>query len=240
MESPAHTSISHPFWFIVPAAGIGRRFGGERPKQYLSLGDKTVIEQTLQKLLGFVHCRGVIVAISEEDQYWSQLEVASHPLIQKVVGGAERSHSVLNALESISDIAGENDWVLVHDAARPCVDEMHIAQMLSELDGHKVGGLLALRVADTIKQANVADEVEATLDRSRLWQAQTPQMFRYQLLSDSLKQALSVGVTITDEASAIEWRGMKPKLIEGSCRNLKITRPEDLQLAQFYLQQAKT
>lgn len=237
METPANISTSQPFWFIVPAAGVGRRFGGAQPKQYLSLGDTTVIEQTLQKLVSFVHCKAVIVAVCEDDHYWSTLEIASHPTIKRVAGGAERSQSVLNALESIKGLAGDNDWVLVHDAARPCVDVSHIAQMFKELDDHKVGGLLALRVADTIKQENAMGEVEVTLDRSQLWQAQTPQMFRFKLLLDALKQSLAAGVTITDEASAIEWQGMKPALVEGSRRNLKITLPEDLELAQFYLQQ---
>ena len=237
MESPANITTTHPFWFIVPAAGVGRRFGGEQPKQYLTLGDRTVIEQTLQKLIKFTHCKAVIVAVSEHDDYWSELEIAKHPIVRRAAGGAERSQSVLSALESIQGLAGEEDWVLVHDAARPCVAEKDIVQMLSELDGHKIGGLLAQRVSDTVKQANAADEVEATLDRSLLWQAQTPQMFRYGLLLDALKQSSAAGATITDEASAIEWLGLKPTLVEGSRRNIKITRPEDLELAQFYLQQ---
>lgn len=238
VESFRNTSISYPFWFVVPAAGVGKRFGADVPKQYLSLANKTVIEHTLQKLLDFEYCKAVVVAISEEDRFWSELDVASHPKVRRVAGGAERSLSVLSALESLEGLADEDDWILVHDAARPCVDQVHIAKMLKELEGHKVGGLLAVPVSDTIKRVTGIGEVESTVDRAELWQAQTPQMFRYQLLLDSLKQALSAGASITDEASAIEWLGNRPVVVEGDCRNIKITQSADLELAQFYLQQA--
>jgi 2-C-methyl-D-erythritol 4-phosphate cytidylyltransferase len=238
MELPSQqTKITDPFWIVVPAAGVGKRMASDIPKQYLQIAGVTILEHTLRKLLSFECCKGLIVAVSQADCYWHDLEIASHEKISCVAGGMERSDSVLNALQYIADKVSDNDWVLVHDAARPCITIALIEKLLLSLESHPVGGLLAIPVADTVKRLDAQGLVTETLDRSELWLAQTPQMFRYSLLRKSLSAALAAGVAITDEASALEWCGYKPLVVAGSSRNFKITRAEDLALAEFFLQQ---
>ncbi len=226
---------STKFWAVVPAAGVGKRMNADRPKQYLDLAGKTVIEHTLLRLLQAEVFSAVAVAISEEDPYWPELSVASHEKIITAKGGKERADSVLSGLTSIRDQARDDDWVLVHDAARPCITSADIHLLIDTLVNDEVGGILALPSADTLKNVQ-GNHILGTLDRSHIWRALTPQMFRY----GSLKNALELAVgnpAITDEASALELQGLQPKIVEGRPDNIKITRPEDLALAQFFLEQ---
>ena len=225
------------YWVLVPAAGIGKRMGSAIPKQYLPLVGQPVIAHTLTTLLAHPRIAGVTVVISAEDEWWPTVaaELAVAKPLRVVTGGAERCHSVLNGLEALRQRAAPTDWVLVHDAARPCLTTEELDRLLAELADDPVGGLLAVPVRDTLKQADVAGRVAATVDRSRLWHALTPQMFRLGMLQEALSAALARGLLVTDEAAAIEAAGFAPRLIEGRADNLKITRPEDLALAEFYL-----
>ena len=223
------------FWAIVPAAGVGKRMNADRPKQYLELADKTVIEHTLTRLLQADVFTAVAVAISEEDPYWSELPIASHEKIVKAKGGKERADSVLSGLHSIRDHAQDNDWVLVHDAARPCLTTADIHHLIDSLINDDVGGILAVASADTLKNVQ-GNNILGTLDRSHIWRALTPQMFRYGDLKTALEQAVG-NPAITDEASALELQGKQPKIVEGRPDNIKITRPEDLALAAFFMEQ---
>jgi 2-C-methyl-D-erythritol 4-phosphate cytidylyltransferase len=219
---------------IVPAAGIGSRMGADCPKQYLSLHGKTILEHTLCKLLQIKAIEKIVVAVSEQDQHWQSLSVFNDPRIETVMGGAERSDSVYAGLQSLMEEARPADWVLVHDVARPCVRKKDIEQLMTRLADDEVGGILAVPVSDTVKRVDGV-LIEATVDRSTLWQAQTPQLFRYRLLHEALGNAVSEGISITDEASAIEWSGAVAKVVEGSRDNIKVTCPEDLALAEFFL-----
>lgn len=223
------------YWAVVPAAGVGKRMNADRPKQYLELAGKAVIEQTILRLLQAEIFSAIAVAISIEDPYWPELALAKHEKIFTAPGGKERADSVLSGLKSISHKANGDDWVLVHDAARPCLTSEDIQKLINTLKDDKVGGILALSSHDTLKQVD-GNRIINTLDRRQIWRALTPQMFRYGQLKSALEQ--TVGDTrITDEASALEIQGFTPKIVEGRPDNIKITRPEDLGLAQFYLEQ---
>ena len=216
---------------IVPAAGVGSRMQHSAPKQYIELAGKTILEHTLSKLaeLDFIHT--IKIAISDDDGYFDAIpQIDSR--IERVSGGKERADSVLNALLSLSD--NPPDWVLVHDAARPLVCLSDITRLVDECLAANEGGILASKVKDTIKRGRTHSE--QTVPRDDLWQALTPQFFPYQALVDALSNALENGVTITDEASAIEWAKQPVKLVAGRSDNIKITTPEDLDLAAFLLQ----
>ncbi len=227
-------TYSIKFWAVVPAAGVGKRMNADRPKQYLQLNDKTVIEHTLMRLLNADVFTAVAVAISEEDPYWPELAIATHEKVITAAGGKERADSVLSALKAIRTLASDDDWVLVHDAARPCITAMDIIHLIETLKNDEVGGILALSSHDTLKSVQ-GNCIVDTLDRSHIWRALTPQMFRYGLLKTALEEAEG-NSAITDEASALELKGLKPKIVEGRPDNIKITRPEDLALAQFYME----
>ncbi len=225
------------YWAVVPAAGVGRRMASAIPKQYLPLAGQTVIEQTLERLWSHPQIESIFVALSEQDGWWPDSAFAADPRITRVAGGTERCHSVLNALDALSAVAAEDDWVLVHDAARPCLRECDLEQLIEKLSSHPVGGLLGVPVRDTMKRTDSHAAVTATVPREQLWHAFTPQMFRLGRLRSALKQALKRGEMVTDEASAIELFGLQPLMVEGHADNIKITRPEDLALATFFLQQ---
>lgn len=225
------------YWCVVPAAGIGKRMGAEHPKQYLSLLDKTVCEHTLLRLLSVPKLEKLVVCISKTDDWWPKLALAGDPRIITVDGGQERCHSVLNGLHYLRTFAADSDWVLVHDVARPCVRVADIENLIAKTRDHKDGGLLATPVRDTLKRAAGNQHVETTVDRTDLWQALTPQLFKVGALTHALEAALAQQVTITDEASAIEWAGGEPLLVEGHPDNIKITHPNDLPLALLFLQQ---
>ena len=218
-----------PFWALLPAAGIGSRMRADRPKQYLQLAGKSIIEHALACFLEHPQLRAVVVSLAVDDPYWPSLACANDPRIQRAAGGAERADSVLSGLLRLTELgAQEQDWVLVHDAARPNLARSDLDLLLSELADDPVGGLLAVPARDTLKRAGADGRVRSTVDRSAIWQAFTPQMFRLGELQRALADALLAGVAITDEASAIEWAGQAPRLIEGRSDNIKVTRPEDL------------
>jgi 2-C-methyl-D-erythritol 4-phosphate cytidylyltransferase len=235
IESMISASVN--YWAIVPAAGTGSRMGTLVPKQYAMLGSKKIIEHTLERLLETPSLVGIVVAVSKQDAEWQSLAISRHPLVHCVEGGAERAHSVLNALAYLHNKVQANDWVLVHDAARPCVTLTNIKSLCTSLRDDPVGGILAVPVSDTLKQVDSQKSIVNTIDRRFLWQAQTPQLFRYQLLLDCLKKSIERNEHITDEASAVESCGYSPKVVEGRSDNIKITRPDDLSLAEFILQQ---
>ncbi len=222
-------------WAIVPAAGVGKRMHADRPKQYLPLHGQTVLEHTLTRLLNANVFTALALAISPEDPYWPTLPLASHPQLITAAGGKERADSVLSALSSIRHRAQAHDWVLVHDAARPCITTEDIHLLINSLKNDSVGGILALASHDTLKNVQ-AGQIVGTLNRNHIWRALTPQMFRYGLLTEALTSTMG-NPAITDEASALEIAGYHPKIIEGRPDNIKITRPEDLALAEFYLAQ---
>lgn len=223
-------------WAIIPAAGIGKRMGADIPKQYLSLDGRPVIDHTVERILLHPRIDGVYVSLGEHDGWWADTEFADHPDLVRVTGGAERADSVLNALGALRARAEDRDWVLVHDAARPCVRREDITRLVDSLAEHPVGGLLGMAVCDTMKRTDVAGVIGQTVCRDNLWHAFTPQMFRVGTLHDALTRALAGGVAVTDEASAMEWAGFAPVMVAGSPDNLKITRAEDLALASYYLQ----
>ncbi|WP_282339778.1 2-C-methyl-D-erythritol 4-phosphate cytidylyltransferase [Pseudomonas sp. PS02288] len=222
-------SLPH-FWAVIPAAGVGARMRADRPKQYLPLGGRTLLEHTLDCFLDHPGLRGLVLALGRDDPYWPTLGCADDPRIQRADGGAERADSVLNALVRLEVLGAEvDDWVLVHDAARPNLARSDLDRLLGELADDPVGGLLAVPSRDTVKLAGVDGKVARTLDRQLIWLAFTPQMFRLGALRQALEQGLASGAAITDEASAMELAGAAPRLIEGRADNLKVTRPEDLE-----------
>ncbi len=227
------------FWAVVPAAGIGKRMGREIPKQYLPLGDQMVIEHTLDHLASHPKINKIVVSIGAGDHYWRYVSPPTTAEVVSVTGGAERCDSVFNGLDALRGEAVADDWVLVHDAARPCLRVADIETLMATLKGHPVGGILGLPVADTMKRSDASGVIIETVSRVQLWRALTPQMFRFGILYDALSRARDSGVLITDEASAIEWAGFSPRMVEGHGDNIKITQPHDLSLAALYLQQQK-
>ncbi len=217
------------FWAVIPAAGIGSRMRADRPKQYLELAGRTILEHTLDCFLDHPRLKGLVVSLVADDPWWPNLPCSRDPRIVCAPGGKERADSVLNALTRLAELgAGDQDWVLVHDAARPNLSAFDLELLLTELADDPVGGLLAVPARDTLKRAGPDGRVRETVDRSLIWQAYTPQMFRFAALYRALADALVAGVSITDESSALEWAGQTPRLVEGRADNLKITRPEDL------------
>lgn len=230
-------SLRAGFWGVIPAAGAGRRVGAAIPKQYLDLGGRPVIDYALRTFLDHPRIRALVVALHPSDIHWPHTPLADHPSIIRAAGGTERCHSVLNALDALGSSARDDDWVLVHDAARPCLRSCDLDLLLNTLADHPVGGLLAVPVCDTMKSADAGGGVLRTVSRVGLWHAFTPQMFRLGLLRRALREALERGRLVTDDASAVELMGLSPMLVEGHGDNIKITRPEDLPLARFHLRQ---
>ena len=237
------------YWLVMPAAGASQRFHGDTPKLYAPLAGRTVIEWALAPFLADSRCAEVVVALAPDDNGWARLGAhggAAHaprsPAMSVVTGGAQRSLSVRRALAALEGRAGAEDWVLVHDAARPCLDPQDLERLLGQLAQHALGGLLAVRAADTLKRAREAagpapvPEVAQTVDRTGLWRALTPQMFRYARLCQALDVAHAGGRFPTDESQALEWQGEHPALVEGHASNLKITTAADLLLAASVLQ----
>lgn len=223
------------YWLVIPAAGVGKRFGSSIPKQYLSLNGKSIIEQTLFKFLFYPKIEKIVLVIDSQDSFWQQLRL--HNLSDKIIlapGGVERCHSVYAGLQSLANFAGPQDFVLVHDAVRPFISHEDIDKLIETVGNHPVGGILASRVRDTLKHTNQNNEITNTLARDNIWHAMTPQMFRYQLLSESLHKAIVDQHFVSDEASAIEALGFVPMVVEGRRDNIKITYSEDLILAEKY------
>lgn len=221
------------YWAILPAAGSGSRFGSETPKQYLKLFNKTVMQHSVDRICQ-LPIEGCVLATSANDTTAQSLSFAQPDLLHWVTGGAERMDSVLAAMQYLQQYASAEDWVLVHDVARPCILANDLQHLLDELKEDAVGGLLAVPVRDTLKRGNAGQVVE-TVPRDHLWQCQTPQMFRFGLLLKALQQAKVQQQLVTDEAGAIEQLGLPVKLVSGSSTNIKITYPEDLGLAAAIL-----
>lgn len=229
-------SASFSFWAVIPAAGSARRMGATAvPKQYLTLRGRSVLEWSVVPFLARTDCAGVVVVLSAEDKQWNTLELSRNPRVASAVGGAERWGSVQQGLKSLRDRAGQDDWILVHDAARPCLSARDLQQLIDAVQADAVGGLLAAPVSDTLKRSDDAGRVAATVDRAGLWRALTPQMFRYGLLDRALSEVALRRVSVTDEAQAVELLGSRPRLVVGSADNIKITVPEDLQRAEHIL-----
>jgi 2-C-methyl-D-erythritol 4-phosphate cytidylyltransferase len=234
---PAASAIIPKYWAVVPAAGSGRRMASDIPKQYLPLRGSTVLEYTLNTLFSCEPIEGVVLALTSEDGYWPEIapRFSGNNLVC-VAGGEERCHSVLNAVHHLNSFADRHDWVLVHDAARPCVRVDDVTELIETLADDVCGGLLGVPVADTMKRLGSDGRVEGTVDRQALWHAQTPQMFRLGLLQSALEQAIAQDRLVTDEAAAMEMAGYRPCMVRGHADNVKITVPSDLALAEFYLQ----
>lgn len=225
------------YFAIVPAAGSGSRFGAEKPKQYLSLLGRPLIFHTLAALAACPSIDRVWVVLAPDDPYWPQYDWSElGPKLETLrCGGETRAESVTNGLRAASMVAAPDDWILVHDAARPCLSQAMLATLINELNDDPVGGILAVPVADTLKRVGDGQRIAATEARDGLWQAQTPQMFRYGLLGEALEKCR----TVTDEASAVEALGLAPKLVRSETTNLKVTYPTDLAMAGLILRGQK-
>jgi len=233
------TQYDKQFVVIVPAAGVGKRMLASCPKQYLEINNQSILTHTTNRLLSHANIAKVIIVLSDDDAYFGQTELADNANIIRVSGGEERVDSVLNGLQVI-DIE-KYPWVLVHDAARPCVTHDDIDKIIDQCIANNCGGLLAAQVVDTIKENSQEhlNAVGSTIDRANLWHAFTPQMYKTVELKQAIEQALEQGLQITDESSAIEFAGLPSLLVLGRRDNIKITRPEDIALATFYLDQQK-
>ncbi|MGP1717457.1 MAG: 2-C-methyl-D-erythritol 4-phosphate cytidylyltransferase [Methylophilus sp.] len=212
---------------LIPSAGHGARMQSETPKQYLMLNGKPILQHAIDIFEATQQINSIVIVVAENDAFW-QPSLLSHCKKTRVMhcGGETRAASVLNGLQSMSDIVAADDWILVHDAARPGIDPTMIARLIDAISANEIGGLLALPLADTLKRADAHGAIDETIPRQRLWQAQTPQMFRHA----ELQQALSMHLQRqpTDEAQAMEWMGHKPKLVLGDLKNMKVTYPHDL------------
>lgn len=234
---------SESVWVIIPAAGVGKRMKSDKPKQYLEINHRTIIEHTLARFNQHPKVSGVIVALSSEDEYWNDLKIDhSDKPLYTVEGGEERSDTVMNALEYLLVVEklAEDSWVMVHDAARPCVSDEDINALLAIRESDCVGGILATPVRDTMKRSQPDSlHISKTEDRDDLWHALTPQMFRLGELNQALQHCLDKFINISDESSAMEAIGKNPLMVEGSGTNFKITHPEDLQFASMLLRQGE-
>lgn len=222
------------YWLVMPAAGSGRRFGDRMPKQYAPLHGRTVLEWALAPFLSDGRCAGAVVVIAPSDTWWPKIAERISP-VTVAQGGGERAESVRSGLQALTRKANADDWVLVHDAARPCLSNADRDRLLEQGGAHAVGGLLAVRASETLKRAQSDQSVESTVDRADLWRAGTPQMFRFARLVEALDRALTAKRFPTDEAQALEWLGDHPLLVEGSAANIKVTSPEDLKIAEALL-----
>jgi 2-C-methyl-D-erythritol 4-phosphate cytidylyltransferase len=227
------------YYLVIPAAGSGRRFAAAVPKQYAALGSSTVIEHALAPFEADADCAGICVAVASDDPKWPEIAARRSRLVQTANGGEQRAHSVRNALRELASRVRDDDWVMVHDAARPCFTRADLAMLKRELAAHPVGGLLAMPLADTLKRGlepgSQVTHVDETLERAGLWRAATPQVFRFGVLLRALEQALSAGRIPTDEAQAIEWSGQRPRLVAGRADTIKVTTGDDLALAAAIL-----
>lgn len=229
--------MTDTYWPLLPAAGVGRRMGSDRPKQYLELNGRMLMDHTLEAMLSYPAFSELVLVLSDGDPYWPSSQHYNDARILVAPGGQERCDSVLNGLKALEGKAADNDWVVVHDIARPCLRHSDIDQLLAGLGEN--GALLASPTRDTMKRgvqsADGQVHIDHTVEREQLWHALTPQVFRYAELKMALQKALEQGFAVTDEASAIEFSGGSPRLIEGRSDNIKVTRPEDLLLASLFL-----
>jgi len=229
--------LTQLFVAVVPAAGAGKRMLANCPKQYLTINHKTILELTVERLLSHPLINKVIISLSESDEYFPRTSLVNNKNIQTVIGGKERVDSVLAGLKAINPQV--NPWVLVHDAARPCVTHNDISALITLCIEKQTGGLLAAPVRDTMKRSHSSDlnvnKVSKTVDRESLWHALTPQMYQVIELKEAIINGLSNNINITDESSAIELANLPSLLVPASSENIKITHPDDLTLAEFFL-----
>lgn len=228
-EVSATIKLKKELTVVVPAAGVGARFASGQPKQYAKIDQKTILAHTLDVLLSHPAIGQVMLVLHPEDTIWED-----KPEIKTTIGGETRAHSVFNGLQALEKM-GDEDWILVHDACRPCVSHQDIDRLIEAVADDAVGGLLARQISETVKYVE-GGRAQKTVERDGLWRAQTPQMFRYALLKDALVKAIVENYNVTDEASAIEFMGQKPIVVPGSATNIKITYPADLHTAKFYLE----
>ena len=224
-------------WVVVPAAGRGTRFGGERPKQYLEVVGRPLIAFTLDALLSHPSVSGVMVVLAEDDRYWRDWETLDGKPILTCTGGAERADSVLAGLDALPETVRADAFVLVHDAARPNLSHQDLDRLFEAGMSDPVGAILAAPVRDTLKRAGDDAGIDGTEPRERLWRAFTPQMFRRMQLSRALAAAQASGAAITDESMAMERQGLRPLLVEGNEENFKVTTPADLARFEFAISQ---
>ena len=222
----------YPVWAIIPASGIGQRMQSARPKQYLSFCGKTILEHTLDRLLECPLVHGAVLVLRKNDPYWSNLNYRPSKPFHVTIGGEHRQDSVINGLSVLCDLF-EGAYALVHDAVRPLVPEADLIKLIESLKTARQGALLGSPVADTLKKANKHGFIEVTVERDKLWRAFTPQLFDAEILLAALEKARQSGQNLTDDSAAIEAAGYQPLLIEGSSENIKITLPDDLQLAEI-------
>ncbi|MDG1694639.1 MAG: 2-C-methyl-D-erythritol 4-phosphate cytidylyltransferase [Porticoccaceae bacterium] len=225
------TGFISKIWAIVPAAGQGQRFSDTKPKQFFELNGQLIAEHSLSRLLAVPQIEQIIVPSDIDCIWWSQVLSIKHSKTRQVKGGEQRAHSVLNGILSLTELASDNDWVLVHDIARPCVTKTDINQLIMAVKDHPVGGILTAKIEETVKQVALDNHISATVDRTHHRLAQTPQMFRYGLLKHAISACLEENIIPTDEAFAIEHAGLKVLSVEGRRDNIKITRQEDLPIA---------
>lgn len=215
------------YWVVIPAAGAGHRFSQERPKQYWTVHHKAILQHTVDLFLAQDWLSGVVVAVAEGDSHIKQLPLYRHSRVMMVKGGATRAQSVLAALKHLQSYVKPHDWMLVHDAVRPCLDERDLLS-LRQLSHDPVGGILATPATDTLKRVSPQHEIQQTINRTEIWLAQTPQMFRFELLLKALTHALHANLNMTDEASAIEALGFCPRVVQAQFPNPKLTYAADL------------
>ena len=232
------SNLQGQYIVVMPAAGVGKRMRSNCPKQYLTIENKTILEHTVHRLLSHKAISHVVIALGENDEYFPNTSLINNENVTCVVGGKERVDSVLAGLLTVvSANVAQQPWVLVHDAARPCVKHQDLTNLITYCIEHDHGGILAAPVRDTMKLANASGVVDKTLERSQMWHALTPQMYKTAELIKAITDALEIGTSITDESSAMEAAGYKSGLVNGSSDNIKITQPEDLRLAEFILHQ---
>lgn len=229
-------NIAPKCWAIIPAAGIGERVGSHIPKQYIQIAGKTILEHAVSCFFQNSRINGIIFALHAHDEYFSQLDIKSSRIkVDTVIGGATRAQSVLNALNYLKNDLHADDFVLVHDAARPCLTNADLEKLIDVCFANKVGGILAAPMRDTIKQVD-GKLISNTVDRDNIWRAFTPQMFKFEILRGAIKKAMQDDVQITDEASALEYVGLTPAVINGNVHNIKVTTQEDIFLVEMLIQ----
>ena len=227
------------YWGLIAAAGVGARVGAPAPKQYLKLAGKTMLEHAADALLQSRRISGLVFVLNRHDQHFAHLDLrAEHKKIHTVTGGDTRAHSVLNGLNFLQPLLANDDFVLVHDAARPCLHRHDLHDLIDQCRQDKVGGILAAPVTDTVKQVDDRHIVN-TLARAAVWRALTPQMFRLAVLREALQTALRAGLHITDEAGAVEAMGLRPRAVAGDAGNIKVTTAQDLAVAELFLKSKK-
>ncbi len=231
-------ALASRFSVVIPASGVGKRMQASMAKQYLPLLDKTVIEHTINCFLNSPEVDEVVVVIAKDDTHFSQLSISKHPKVQTVIGGKERANSVYNGVKYL--VEKQRQWLMVHDAARPCLEQQDIINLAQHCFSHDCSGILATPVRDTMKRTKLGTNIiDKTEDRNNLWHALTPQCAKvselYQAFTQHISDTGAVNSMITDEASALELAGKSVKVISGSAKNIKITQPEDLDLAEYYL-----